>query len=471
MVARLNSSTRMSFPRDPFRLGLFALTILTMSRVHQHFAFLNPARPALLLFLFCVGYLVINPRTLRSAPGLMSRPAKIVFLLAILSAVSVPFGMSMGNSAAYILESYSKVIVFAFLLFIAIRRSGDLLFYIWAFVISSAILSYFALFVFDATQQGSAVERIHDLYTYDSNDLGVILVVALPLAMMLFQTSASRLGRVFSGLVIVGIGMSAAVSGSRGTFLGLAVVGLALLVMVDQVSLGKRVAFLTVLIVALGVSAPPGYWNQMSTLRQPTEDYNWDSSYGRRKIWLRGLGYMAENPLTGIGIDNFGRAEGTVSDPALRVKQGTGGRTKWSAAHNSFIQIGAELGVFGLVAFSFLVFGSIASLRGLRRRLPRYWQHGDPEQRMLSAALLYLPISIVGFAVTASFVSFAYTDTIYVLSAFCAGVHIAVAARLKLDSTAISSANRGPGSIDQVLGVERSVKSAPQDKVLVGFER
>jgi O-antigen ligase len=424
----------MAIPRDPFRIGLFALTVLTISRVHQHFGFMRSARPALVLFLFSVGYLVLNPGTVKRVPSFRTWPAKVVLALGILACASVPFGMSIGNSATFILEVYSKVLIFALFLFIAIRRSGDLRFYMWAFVISAGILSYFALFVFDTSVSGSAVKRIQGMYTYDSNDLGVILMVALPLAILFFQTALTWRGKSFAGAVIIGIGMSAALSGSRGAFLGLIAVGLMLLFTLHRISIIKRLGFVITVVIALVLAAPPGYWEQMDTLREPTEDYNWESNYGRRKVWLRGLDYMWSNPLTGIGIDNFTRAEGTVSDPAVSFRQGMGERIKWSAAHNSFIQIGAELGVPGLIVWSSLLFGGLIGMRRLRRRIPSAWARGDPEQRFLSAATIYVPVSLVGFAVTASFVSFAYQDTVYVLAAYMAGVYVSIAARLRMEA-------------------------------------
>jgi O-antigen ligase len=234
---------------------------------------------------------------------------------------------------------------------------------------------------------------------------------------------------------MVGIGMSAALSGSRGTFLGLIAVVFTLLFSLRQVSVAKRVGFVVTIVVALVLVAPPGYWDQMNTLKEPTEDYNWDSNYGRRKVWLRGLEYMWSNPLTGVGINNFRMAEGLISDPAINFSGNIGERIKWSAAHNSFIQVGSEMGVQGLIVWSSLILGGLVGMQRLRRRLPDVWARGDPEQRFLYAATMYLPVSLVGFTVTASFVSFAYIDPIYVLSAYLAGTYVSIDGRLSFDSS------------------------------------
>jgi hypothetical protein len=46
---------RLRIARDPLRVALFVLTIVTISRVHQHYPVLEKLRPALLLVVASVG--------------------------------------------------------------------------------------------------------------------------------------------------------------------------------------------------------------------------------------------------------------------------------------------------------------------------------------------------------------------------------------------------------------------------------
>jgi hypothetical protein len=70
-------------------------------------------------------------------------------------------------------------------------------------------------------------------------------------------------------------------------------------------------------------------------------------------------------------------------------------------------------------------------MRKLRKRLPRHWARGDPEERFLFYAGQYFLVALVGFAVTAFFVSFAYLDPIYILAAFMSGLYVSVDARMR----------------------------------------
>ena len=47
---------------DPFRIFLFVLTVMTISRIHQHFKPIAVVRPALLMTAMAGLYAYLNPR-------------------------------------------------------------------------------------------------------------------------------------------------------------------------------------------------------------------------------------------------------------------------------------------------------------------------------------------------------------------------------------------------------------------------
>ena len=410
--------------RDPLRVALFMIMVLTISRVHQHFPLLAKVRPVLLLYTFAAVYCVLAPRAAALANVYQTWPPKIVAALGVVACLSAPFGISFGGSAKFIVSVYSSVLLYALLLFIGIRCARELYTFMWGFVVGIALLVWQALAVFHLIPvPGTSVARLAEMYSYDSNDLGCVLIVGLVLTVLTFLTAGKK-GKAVSAGLLVGIGVALARSGSRGAFLGLIGTGCALLFSLKRVSLVKRLGFVVIVVAGLTVAAPPGYWEQIGTVFSPTRDYNWQSGEGRREIWRRGLGYMLDNPISGIGINNFERAEGTISDKARRSFAGD--PIRWTSPHNSFLQVGAELGIPGLILWSSLVVGGIVGMTHLHRRLPRTWMYGDPEERFLYLATLHLPLALVGFAITAFFLSFAYLDLVYVLAAFVAGTYVAV---------------------------------------------
>jgi O-antigen ligase len=412
---------------DPLRLSLFLLMIVSVSRIHQHFKVIGKLRPALVLAAATGIYAFLNPRLIRIENMRLWMP-RVVLALGVLACLSVPFGVSLGGSATFILEEYWKTLLFAVLLTIAVRSATDLYTLVWAYVVSCAILVWMSLVVFGLkSAAGSEMHRLSHLYTFDANDVGLVTLIGLALALLTFQTSG-KWGKIASGIIVVGIGATLARTGSRGAFVGLVVVGIVLLFALTTVPAAKRLGFAIVTAVGLLIASPEGYWQQMSTLLAPTSDYNWQTREGRKQVALRGLGYMIERPFFGVGIDNFWRMECILGEKARTNRPGTGLRC--TPPHNSYVQAGAELGVPGLLLWTALVFGGIRAMWRLRRRVPRSWAKGTEEERFLYLAPLYLMLAMVSFAVTSLFLTFAWLDSVYILAAFMTGLHVCIDQKL-----------------------------------------
>src|SRR5439155_25939428 len=154
---------------------------------------------------------------------------------------------------------------------------------VWAFVASMGLLVWQSLAVFHlSVVPGTSIERLSQLYSYDSNDAGCVLIVGLVLTLLAFLTAGKK-GKAAGAVLLIGIGVALARTGSRGAFVGLIGTGCALLLLLKRVSLMKRVGFVAIVGGGLAVAAPPGYWEQIGTVLSPTKDYNWQSGDGRRE--------------------------------------------------------------------------------------------------------------------------------------------------------------------------------------------
>jgi O-antigen ligase len=219
--------------------------------------------------------------------------------------------------------------------------------------------------------------------------------------------------------VVVTIGRT----GSRGAFVGTLASGAALLLAATSVSMARRVGFVLSVALALVVFAPRGYWAQMNTMADITDDYNWNALDGRRQIAERGLHYMWTHAAFGVGINNFARAECLDPDsPKVRF-HATGTGLRCTAPHNSIVQAGAELGIPGLILWLTMICGGVVGMFRLRGRLPAAWARGTPEEQFLHRLPLYLGVAMVGFAVSSTFVGFAWLDLVYFLAALMSGAY------------------------------------------------
>src|SRR5438045_4435265 len=205
---------------DPLRIAMFVLTMLTISRIHERYPVIAKFRPALVLVIVAIGYAFLNPRYLTRTNVFRHWPMRLVAALAVQACCSAVFGISLGGSAAFILDQYAKTLAYAFLVAVSIRHVRDLYTLVWAYVVSCGILAYLSLFVFGISRaSASYVTRLTNLYTYDSNDLGVVMMVGLPLTLLLL-TATRGVKRWLLLVVLVGISATMARSGSRGGFLG-----------------------------------------------------------------------------------------------------------------------------------------------------------------------------------------------------------------------------------------------------------
>ena len=413
---------------DLLRLCIFLVIALSIGRMHQHYAFLAPFRPALTLVILATAMAIAQPRSLNQMALFTTWHARMVAAIGVMALISAPLGISLGGSAVFIISDYSKTLVLCFLLIAATRHARDLRVFCWAFVVGCAFLVYLALFHFTLRSTAGGIQRLAGMYMYDANDINSILVIGLGL-LALFAQAYTGKWRYVAIVLMLGTGAAVARSGSRAGFLGLLVVGAALLVTMNQVPVFKRVAFVGFIGLGLALFAPPGYWNQMKTMLSPKEDYNWTEVDGRKQIWQRGMGYMMSYPIAGLGINNFERAECTISTKAQQHVEGTGLRC--AAPHNTYLQAGAELGIPGLTLWLLMIVGSILKMRALAKRLPRHWERGDLEARFLFHAPRCLAICMAAFAVTSAFVSHAYIDPVYLLLGLMAGTHVAAADRMR----------------------------------------
>lgn len=430
-----------------YRLCLVGLTVISVSRIHNHFSILAALRPGLVLVALAGFFALTNPKDLETRFVFRTRPARLVIAMGLMACLSAPFGISLGSSASFILSDYSKTFLFAVLVMMACRTVRDLYTLAWAYVIGTGILAWMAFFLFQLSNAGSKAERLGVLYSWDANDVGVLMLVGLALSLLTFQT-AGRVGKLISGVTLLAIGITIARTGSRGAFVGFIVVGIALLFMAKSISVGKRIGFVAVTALGVLLFAPAGYWEQMATLTNPKDDYNYSSEDGRKQVAQRGVAYMLSHPIAGLGINNFSKAE-CLDASSAKVKEhvaGTGIRC--TAPHNSYVQAGAELGIPGLVLWLMLIFGSIRGMLKLRKTLPASWARGTPEDRFLYLAPQYLAVAMVGFGISSAFVSFAWLDPVYFLAAMMAGLHAVIKRRLAMPSDSVVQATvRSPVTV------------------------
>ena len=232
--------------------------------------------------------------------------------------------------------------------------------------------------------------------------MALLFVVFLPIVTAEALCAKNFLLRIAAWGTVACSLIGIALTQSRGGLLALAAVA------AHALLISKKRRWLLVPLLALGTviivqAADDAFWHRFQELRTQ-EDYNYTARDGRMTVWREGLGLLAQRPLFGVGIGQFSAGLGMI------------GNGSYKTAHNSFLQLGAELGVFGLLVF-------LAMLREAFRiaRAGRASPLLPAADRLRHTALL---LSLTGYCVGGFFLSQAYGNILYMLLALAAIMHL-----------------------------------------------
>lgn len=401
---------------DLLRLALAAALLTSVWRIQDLFPALAPLRLPILMILVLLVLLAISPREqLRLVLASQSNVLRALALIVALAVLSVPTSLWMGHSFSYLLKHVLPAFVLAIAAAVASYTVSDARRVAAIQVIGAVMFAVVILLRFEVGEGG----RLGDLVHYDANDLGLLIVCALPLAVYFLEYAPRIAWRVLA-LGCIGVFLATIVrTGSRGAFLGLLAVTLFLLLRYSTVYWGRRVAILVGVAALFIASTGAQYRTSLATLLEPTSDYNWtgNTEGGRMAIWERGLFYMKSRPLTGVGLNAFPIAEGTLSPLADRQMFARG--VKWSAPHSVYVQIGAELGILALLVFVGMLVGAVVMAGRLAGEATR---RGE---RSIAALARAQSAGIVGFAIAGAFLSQAYSTFLFVSLGAMVGLDLA----------------------------------------------
>jgi O-antigen ligase len=387
---------------------LYALVAAVLGyvwRVQDLFPILGSLKFVAVSSLAAFGIYILNTDRRRSLKSVRHRVMSYATMILVLMILSVPGSLYPGLSFDFVVQDHLKTFVLMVVLAASIRTLKDVERYALTQLFGAGLYCVFIMWKFDIGQDG----RLSNLIYYDANDLGMLIVCTLPLGIYFLRSSVDWRMRIISACILLISTMTIIKTGSRGAFLGFIAVLAFMLFQFRAFTKQVRYGAVTVVVLVLLFLGNDRYWEMMRTILNPTDDYNWSgqSDGGRMEVWKRGVGYMLKHPLFGVGAHAFPVAEGTISSLARRQEFGIG--LKWSAAHNSFVEIGAELGIPGLAAFILLLATAFYSCFRIGRTPP---QGGIvAAEAALGQALC---ATLVGYLVVGSFLSQAYSAYMYI---------------------------------------------------------
>lgn len=182
-------------------------------------------------------------------------------------------------------------------------------------------------------------------------------------------------------------GFTVILAASRGGFAGLVA---AILFMVWRSrQRARNLVWAGALLIPLVLAAPV---SPVQRLLHPRHD-DVESEERRLELWKAGLRMVVENPLTGVGLGNFKPLVTEFADSEA---------FEGGVAHNSYVEIAAEMGLPGLVAFVAVLWSALGSLQNVAQ------QSVESEPLLLQRVAQGLQAGLLGAAVAIFFVSAQY---------------------------------------------------------------
>lgn len=380
--------------------GLIGFILISIGRLNEYIPGLTAIPTAKLALLFMLLGLVVGeknkstpfPRLSKKDHKKLAPEVKIAVLWYVFFIVlGTVLSTGHGRSIEYLINDFSTSFA---LYYFTVRYCNSLkvMKLLFATLIFSGLLN--AVIIILSSGSGARV-GIHG--TYDPNDSAAIFVTILPLVIFFIRSRENMSKYFFVGIFSVLL-LGVLFTQSRGGLVGL-VLSVAYYFMFSGggVNVSKVVGRLVVLgmsIILIGsislsfVSTDAR--DRLLSIFDLENDYN-VTDEGRFGLWGRGVNAIGEKPW-GWGLGQY-----------RLVDYRMGGRYK--TAHNMILQAAVEVGVLGGLALAWIF------MRG-RKSLVKAIDDEDEHGRLISMSL---GASLAGFFVCGMFLSFAYSNLMFLL--------------------------------------------------------
>ena len=349
--------------------------------------------------------LVGTARTRGAVAKLPSNLTFFVVALALWSAISATWAESSGGALTSTLTYVLNMLLLPIVM-VAVRRREHLYWVLGAFL-AGAIVSTAYGFISPAAT--GAVEGRLAGGIGDANEQAAVLVAAIPISIALgnaMRRPALRL-LCWGGGIFCLVGVFTTLS--RGGLIALGCV------MVAAVIFGGRWRAKAAVLLAVTAFGTVTYYFAIAPLAA-RERVTSATTSGRSDIWRVGWRMVQAHPLTGVGSGNFQEA-------SVHYVQGIGTITAANlivdvphVAHNVYLELLADLGIPGLIAFLGVM---ICALLAAGKAARRFERQGDVQMELVARCLV---LALVAFMAADFFLSGEFSKQLWLTVALCPAV-------------------------------------------------
>jgi O-antigen ligase len=318
------------------------------------------------------------------------------------SALSLTWAESPGEGATPLLRYGLNLILFL-IVYTAVRTPRHFMWTVGAYVTGAALAAGYGILnppqnvaYYDVTRVSGTIG--------DPNELASVLVGGTVLAAGLAATlKRAPLLRMAAGTASALCAAGIFLSLSRG---GLVALAFALLAAIVVAGRWRVQAMVLALLVGIGAFVYFGFYASPDAIKRVT---SFGSGTGRTDIWTVGWRMVQAHPARGVGVGNY-----RTSSIHYLLEPGAIQRDEFivdtpKVAHNTYLQVLAELGIVGAALFiSIIGFSLLCVLRAARifERLK------EPSMELMSRALL---VALSGILAADFFISEEFSKQLWLL--------------------------------------------------------
>jgi putative inorganic carbon (HCO3(-)) transporter len=379
--------------------GVYLFTLMLYARPNDLFPVLGGFP---LVKIVAIGVLLIYIGSKGAAGARLSVWTLEMTMLVVIAALGLlfmPIAASPKDSMNTLTDTYLKTVVI-FILMVNLTDTRRRILSIWKLVvICGAALGVGAIRSYakgEFTVRGLRIEGLVGGMFENPNDLATALDLLLPFAVALTLISKGRARLFYLGCAAV-MAIGVLVTLSRGGFLGLIALGGVLLWKLGR---GRRLKTTLGVALVCGIllaATPGGYGNRIATIFNIEQDQT-GSAQERRELMKRAASVAIRRPVLGVGMGNF-------HIYSIREK----------AAHNAYLEVAAELGVPGLIAYLIVIFAPLRSLRRIERQTRGMRSKSEREMYWLSVSI---QAAFIAYMVCSFFASIQYLWYLYYTAAY-----------------------------------------------------
>ncbi|WP_096085992.1 O-antigen ligase family protein [Agaribacterium haliotis] len=394
--------------RQPFFLVIM-FVIFSFFRIHEAFPFLYSLKIPLLLSLCSITTLFWHVAISQKIKIYWRPELSVAAIFFALTSIGVVLASNRGIAIAYFSSVYWKIILMMFAITWLTRSHASFIVCARLVVLFGSLVGLVALYNKSAgigLVEGTRVTIGRQIGSVlgDPNDLALVLM--FPMAFALGMALTANLGRLTRSLGFIAVPIlffAVLATQSRGGLLGiLAVMGVFAYRKIHSKTLLFSLAglFSVVLFVAAGISG--------RSSGGAAEEGLDASAQGRLYAWEAAFKMAVDNPLFGVGIDNFYSNYFYYSNHWDGLNH---------AVHSTWFGVLAETGFLGLAVFIWLIVKLFLSAKKSLLSIGAYqgWSCVRAKAIMFSSSESLLA-GLAGTVVSGTFLTQGFTWPIYILT-------------------------------------------------------